>query len=115
MTEPTPQIAAADVELAPLAGDTPAAHGHGADLAPVLEVPVELVVELGRTTMTVAETLRIGPGSVIGLDRLAGDPVDLLVNGTRIARGEVVAVDEEFGLRVTEVVTPDRVFRAGQV
>ena len=73
------------------------------DLAPVLDVPVELSVEIGRTTMTIGETLAIGPGSIVSLNRAIGEPVDLLVNGKRIARGEVVAVDEEFGLRVTEV------------
>jgi flagellar motor switch protein FliN len=74
------------------------------DLDLVLDVPVEVSVEVGRTTMTIRETLAIAPGSIISLDRMAGEPVDLLVNGRRIARGEVVAVDEEFGLRVTEVV-----------
>ena len=73
------------------------------DLSLLLDVPVELAVEIGRTTMTIRETLAIGPGSVITLDRLAGEAVDLLANGKRIARGEVVAVDEEFGFRVTEV------------
>jgi flagellar motor switch protein FliN/FliY len=84
-----------------------------ADLAPVLDVPVELTVEIGRTTMTIAETLAIGPGSIITLHRTTGEPVDLLVNGRRIARGEVVAVDEEFGLRVTEVTAPERTLDAG--
>ncbi len=81
-----------------------AVDGTG-DLSLVLDVPVELSVEVGRTTMTIRETLEIAPGSIISLDRMAGEPVDLLVNGRRIARGEVVAVDEEFGLRVTEVVS----------
>ena len=75
------------------------------DLSLVLDVPVELSVEVGRTTMTIRETLGLAPGSIISLDRMAGEPVDLLVNGRRVARGEVVAVDEEFGLRVTEVVS----------
>ena len=69
------------------------------------DVPVELAVEIGRTRMTIGETLALGPGSIITLNRLAGDPVDLLVNGKPIARGEVVVIDEEFGLRVTDVVT----------
>jgi flagellar motor switch protein FliN len=69
------------------------------------DVPVDLVVEIGRTRMTIGEALKLSPGSVIGLNRLAGDPVNLLVNGKPIARGEVVVVDEEFGLRVTEVVS----------
>ena len=68
------------------------------------DVPVELAVEIGRTRMTIGETLALGPGSIVSLNRLAGEPVDLLVNGRPIARGEVVVVDEEFGLRVTEIV-----------
>ena len=78
------------------------------DLSLVLDVPVEAAVEIGRTTMTIRETLAIAPGSIIALNKLAGEPVDLLVNGKRIARGEVVAIDEEFGLRVTQVITPDQ-------
>jgi flagellar motor switch protein FliN/FliY len=78
-----------------------------ADLSLVFDLPVELAVEIGRTTMTIRETLAIAPGSLIQLNRLAGEPVDLLVNGHLIARGEVVAIDEEFGLRVTEILTPD--------
>ena len=69
------------------------------------DVPVELAVEIGRTRMTIGETLALGPGSIVSLHRLAGEPVDLLVNGRPIARGEVVVVDEEFGLRVTEIVS----------
>jgi flagellar motor switch protein FliN len=71
------------------------------------DVPVELAVEIGRTRMTIRETLALGPGSIVTLNRLAGEPVDLLVNGKPIARGEVVVIDEEFGLRVTEVVGGD--------
>ena len=107
-----------EIELAPLEGDVvepqpqvPAvveADGPGADLARLHDVPVELTVEIGRTRMTIGETLALGPGSIITLNRLAGEPVDLLVNGKPIARGEVVVIDEEFGLRVTEVVTGRR-------
>ena len=71
------------------------------------DVPVELAVEIGRARMTIRETLALGPGSVVTLNRLAGEPVDLLVNGKPIARGEVVVIDEEFGLRVTELVAGD--------
>ena len=82
----------------------------GVDGTPELErlydVPVELAVEIGRTQMTIRETLALGPGSIVTLNRLAGEPVDLLVNGKPIARGEVVVIDEEFGLRVTEVLAP---------
>jgi flagellar motor switch protein FliN len=84
---------------------TAAAPGAGpVELERLRDVPVELAVEIGRTQMTIGETLALGPGSIVTLNRLAGEPVDLLVNGTPIARGEVVVIDEEFGLRITEVV-----------
>jgi flagellar motor switch protein FliN len=82
--------------------------GHGptavGDLRRLSAVPVDLSVEMGRTRMTVGETLELRQGSIITLNRMAGEPVDLLVNGTAIARGEVVVIDEQFGLRVTEVL-----------
>jgi flagellar motor switch protein FliN/FliY len=77
------------------------------ELERLYDVPVELAVEIGRTRMTIRETLALGPGSIVTLNRLAGEPVDLLVNGKPIARGEVVVIDEEFGLRVTEVVASE--------
>ena len=91
----------------PAGGQLHAAPGvpaGDADLARLHAVPVELAVEIGRTRMTIGDTLGLGPGSIITLNRMAGEPVDLLVNGRPIARGEVVVIDEEFGLRVTEVV-----------
>jgi flagellar motor switch protein FliN/FliY len=84
-------------------GGAPAARGAG-DLRRLSAVPVDLTVEVGRTRMTVGETLELRQGSIITLNRMAGEPVDLLVNGTPIARGEVVVIDEQFGLRVTEVL-----------
>jgi flagellar motor switch protein FliN/FliY len=77
-----------------------------AELSRLHDVSVELAVEVGRTQMTIREALALGPGSIVTLNRLAGEPVDLLVNGKPIARGEVVVIDEEFGLRVTEVLAP---------
>jgi flagellar motor switch protein FliN/FliY len=68
-------------------------------------VELEVTAELGRTSMTVRDVLGLTPGAIVELDRVAGSPVDLLVNGTLIARGEVVVVDEEYGVRVTEIVT----------
>lgn len=94
-----------EIEYAPLEA-TPVAGGTAADLGRLQDVPVELAVEIGRTRMTIGETLGLRPGSIVTLNRLAGEPVDLLVNGKPIARGEVVAIDEEFGLRVTDVVSP---------
>jgi flagellar motor switch protein FliN len=100
-----PEDALAEVALEQLTADE--GRMPIGDLAPVLDVPVELSVEIGRTTMTIGETLAIGPGTIVSLNRMIGEPVDLLVNGKYIARGEVVAVDEEFGLRVTEVLSTD--------
>jgi len=85
------------------------AHAGPPELERLHDVPVELAVEIGRTRMTIRETLALAPGSVVTLNRLAGEPVDLLVNGKPIARGEVVVIDEEFGLRVTELVAGDAV------
>ena len=93
-----------EIEYTQLEGT--AAGGPGApDLGRLSAVPVELAIEIGRTRMTIGEALGLGPGSIVTVDRLAGEPVDLLVNGKPIARGEVVAIDEEFGLRITEIVS----------
>ena len=86
------------------AGSNGIAQDPDSDLRRLSDVPMELSVEIGRTHMTVGETLQLRAGSIVTLERLAGEPVDLLVNGTPIARGEVVVVDEQFGLRVTEIV-----------
>ncbi len=92
-----------DFEQLSPAGTTPSSEGF-ADLRRLSEVPVDLTVEIGRTRMTVGETLELRQGSIVTLNRMAGEPVDLLVNGTPIARGEVVVIDEQFGLRVTDVL-----------
>src|SRR3954467_7553293 len=91
------------IEFTPLQAAPVAAPPAAAELERLNDVSVEVSVEIGRTRMTLGEALALGPGSVIGLHRLAGEPVDLLVNGRVIARGEVVVLDEEFGLRVTDV------------
>jgi flagellar motor switch protein FliN/FliY len=70
------------------------------------DVQMDVTVELGRTSMTVHDLLSLQPGSVVELDRAAGSPADILVNGQLIARGEVVVVDEDYAIRVTEIVTP---------
>lgn len=95
-----PQVAT--TPPAPVASAATTAGGRGLDLLGGVEMSV--VAELGRTRMTVADLLSLTPGSVVELDRAAGSPIDLLVNGTLIARGEVVVVDEEFGLRISEIV-----------
>ena len=110
MSDETPNVPS-EMALEPLTGSAPAAiesDGELSGLDIVLDVPVELAVEIGRTEMTIRETLDLGPGSIVVLNRMTGEPVDLLVNGRRIARGEVVAIDEQFGLRITTVVTADK-------
>jgi flagellar motor switch protein FliN len=114
-TEPGADVTLADLEGAPVhhtALPGPPRSSVTTDLSLVLDVPVDLVVEIGRTRMTIRETLGISRGTIISLDRLAGEPADLLVNGRLVARGEVVAIDEEFGLRVTEVISPEHRFEA---
>jgi flagellar motor switch protein FliN/FliY len=98
-----------DVEFTPLPdhGADTAVTGE-ADLTRLTDVQVELTVEVGRTHMSLGETMSLGQGSVVTLDRLADKPVDLLVNGRPIARGEVVVIDEQFGLRITEVNGAER-------
>lgn len=71
------------------------------------DVELEITVELGRVRLAVRELLGLGPGSIVELDRPAGSPVDVVVNGTLIARGEVVVVDDEFGVRLTELVASE--------
>jgi flagellar motor switch protein FliN/FliY len=75
-----------------------------ANIEVLMHVPLQVTAELGTCKMSVAEVLKLGAGSIVELDRLAGGPVDLLVNNKLIARGEVVAVDENFGVRVTELI-----------
>jgi flagellar motor switch protein FliN len=72
----------------------------------LLDVPLQVVVELGRTEMPIQKILELGPGSVVELNRLAGEPINVLVNGKLVARGEVVVVDESFGVKVTSIITP---------
>jgi flagellar motor switch protein FliN/FliY len=82
------------------------AAGAATNLDLLLGVTLRVTVELGRTKMSIEEILKLGPGSVVELDKLAGEPVDVLVNGRLIARGEVVVLDDRFGVRITDVVPP---------
>jgi len=77
----------------------------GSDISLLLDVPLQVTVELGRTQMRIRDVLELVPGSIVELDKLAGEPVDVLVNGKQIARGEVVVIDEEFGVRITDVAS----------
>jgi len=73
----------------------------------LLDVPLQLTAELGRCSMTIKNVLELAPGSVIELNKLAGEPAELMVNGKLIAKGEIVIVDENFGIRITEIVGPE--------
>lgn len=71
----------------------------------ILDIPVAITVEIGRTKMTIRNLLQLNQGGIIALDRLAGEPLDVLVNGTLVAHGEVVVVNEKFGIRLTDIVS----------
>lgn len=73
----------------------------------IMDVPLEVTVELGRTSKKIKEILEFNPGTIIELDRLAGEPIDILVNGKHVAQGEVVVIDENFGIRITEIINPE--------
>jgi flagellar motor switch protein FliN/FliY len=91
----------------------PAAAGPVAanDINMILDIPVQLTVELGRTRIPIKHILQLAQGSVVELDALAGEPMDVLVNGYLIAQGEVVVVNEKFGIRLTDIVTPSERMR----
>ncbi len=108
-TVPAGTPAATEQLFRPLV-DTPSdAHS---DIDMIMDIPVQLTVELGRTRLTIRNILQLGQGSVVELDGLAGEPMDIFVNGYLIAQGEVVVVDEKYGIRVTDIITPaDRINR----
>jgi flagellar motor switch protein FliN len=81
------------------------------DINMILDIPVQLTVELGRTRIPIKHILQLAQGSVVELDALAGEPMDVLVNGYLIAQGEVVVVNEKFGIRLTDIVTPSERMR----
>ena len=89
-------------QLTPQSG----ALGAGNDIDLILDIPVQLTVELGHTKIPIRQILQLAQGSVIELEGLAGEPLDLFVNGCLIAQGEVVVVNEKFGIRLTDVITP---------
>ncbi|MCY0385992.1 flagellar motor switch protein FliN [Robbsia sp. Bb-Pol-6] len=81
------------------------------DIEMILDIPVQLTVELGRTKIAIKSLLQLAQGSVVELDGLAGEPMDVLVNGCLIAQGEVVVVNDKFGIRLTDVITPSERIR----
>lgn len=97
--------AAGERVFPPLQGGTAASIAPG-DIDRVMDVPVQLTAELGRTRITIKNLLQLSPGSVVELDGLAGEPMDVFINGYLIAQGEVVVVNEKFGIRLTDIVMP---------
>lgn len=83
----------------------------GNDINMILDIPVQLTVELGRTRIPIKNILQLAQGSVVELDALAGEPMDVLVNGCLIAQGEVVVVNDKFGIRLTDIITPSERIR----
>ncbi|SDC62101.1 flagellar motor switch protein FliN/FliY [Cupriavidus sp. YR651] len=100
---------AASTVFPPLAQDAPS--GFHNDIGMILDIPVQLTVELGRTKVPIKNLLQLAQGSVVELDGLAGEPMDVLVNGYLIAQGEVVVVNDKFGIRLTDIITPSERIR----
>jgi flagellar motor switch protein FliN len=101
------QVAPASfTNFTPTAGNMPSG-----DINMILDIPVQLTVELGRTRIPIKNILQLAQGSVVELDALAGEPMDVLVNGYLIAQGEVVVVNDKFGIRLTDIVTPSERMR----
>ena len=87
-------------------GSTGGKPGSLNDFDMILDIPVQITVELGRTKLSIRNLLQLAHGSVVELDGLAGEPMDVLVNGTLIAQGEVVVVNDKFGIRLTDIISP---------
>jgi flagellar motor switch protein FliN/FliY len=109
VAQPAEQVAAAS--FTNFTPTSTAGSGAGNDINMILDIPVQLTVELGRTRIPIKNILQLAQGSVVELDALAGEPMDVLVNGFLIAQGEVVVVNDKFGIRLTDIVTPSERMR----
>jgi flagellar motor switch protein FliN/FliY len=111
-SETASELQSEQVAPASFANFTPTTtHAAGNDINMILDIPVQLSVELGRTRIPIKHILQLAQGSVVELDALAGEPMDVLVNGYLIAQGEVVVVNDKFGIRLTDIVTPSERMR----
>ncbi|BBI47678.1 flagellar motor switch protein FliN [Vreelandella olivaria] len=95
---------ASDDIFRPLSPDSGSSQAR--ELEMIMDIPVKLTVELGRTKLTIKQLLELAQGSVIELEGLAGEPMDILINGYLIAQGEVVVIEDKYGIRITEIITP---------
>ena len=111
-SKPATEVAAEQVAPASFTNFTPTtSNAAGNDINMILDIPVQLTVELGRTRIPIKHILQLAQGSVVELEALAGEPMDVLVNGYLIAQGEVVVVNDKFGIRLTDIVTPSERMR----
>jgi flagellar motor switch protein FliN/FliY len=110
-TAPAPAPAAADAQIFEQFTAKGAGTAQRTDLDMILDIPVQLEVQLGRTKIAIKNLLQLAQGSVVELDGMAGEPMEVLVNGCLIAQGEVVVVNDKFGIRLTDVITPSERIR----
>ena len=111
ITESTAAQTAQPADIFPSFGGGGGNAGMMNELDMILDIPVQITVELGRTKITIKNLLQLAHGSVVELDAMAGEPMDVLVNGTLIAQGEVVVVNDKFGIRLTDIITPSERMR----
>jgi flagellar motor switch protein FliN/FliY len=111
VTSPAESVSAATFANFSANSGAGGANGAGNDLNMILDIPVQLTVEMGRTKIPIKHILQLAQGSVVELEALAGEPMDVLVNGYLIAQGEVVVVNDKFGIRLTDIVTPSERMR----
>ena len=105
------EVAAQPAEIFPSFAETDGKASMMNELDMILDIPVQVAVELGRTKITIKSLLQLAHGSVVELDAMAGEPMSVYVNGTLIAQGEVVVVNDKFGIRLTDIVTPSERMR----
>ena len=97
------QVNVQPAQFQPFTGNVPVGYGpENIDL--IMDVPLEVTVELGRTSKSIKEILDFTPGTIIELNRIAGEPIDVLVNGKYVAKGEVVIIEESYGIRITDII-----------
>lgn len=99
--------AAADVAAAATAATAAPKRQYGRTLEFIMDVALQVTVEVGRARMTIQDLLQLGQGSVVELEKLAGEPLDIYINGKSVARGEAVIVNEKFGVRLTDIISPE--------
>ena len=111
IAESAPDDFAQPAQIFPTFGETDGKASMMNELDMILDIPVQIAVELGRTKITIKNLLQLAHGSVVELDAMAGEPMSVFVNGTLIAQGEVVVVNDKFGIRLTDIVTPSERMR----